>query len=139
MSGLSRRETDIYAALVDALVIADPPLLPVEQTSAVKIFDQTIAAAPRANRIALRLALHALEIGTFCFGFRHRLRKLKRAERITYIARIESSHIWNLFKPVRAFSYFVYYSDHRVMAQLGYDTDPIAARAKQLREREGRW
>jgi hypothetical protein len=81
---VTRREADIFAAVVDAVVDPEPPLPPVAETDAVAAFDRWLAAAPPLNRAALRALLYAMERVT---GEGARLRALPRPARLRALAR----------------------------------------------------
>jgi hypothetical protein len=81
---VTRREADIFAAVVDAVVDPEPPLPAVRDTDAVAAFERWLAAAPPLNRAALRVLLYAIERVT---GEGARLRRLPRPGRLRALAR----------------------------------------------------
>lgn len=136
---ISPREASIFAALVDTVVAPAPPLPPVHGTDAAFALDAGLAAAPRANRLAVRAALHALELAPLAHGERRRLRQLPADARTRTLARLERGPLTGAIKGLRALAQLNYYGDPAVMRQLGYDADAVVARAQALREREVRW
>jgi hypothetical protein len=104
---MTRREAQLFAALVEEVVRPGGELPPVGQTDAVAAFDAFLRAAPRPNRLVLRGALRA----------RARLAPLDDV--------------------LRRLAAHCYFGDARVMATLGYDAEAVVARAAEVRAREG--
>jgi hypothetical protein len=107
---LSRREAATFACLADTLLAPAPPLPPVRDTDAVRAFDEWLARAPRANRVALRAVLLALG----------RWRGLSPDRRLAAMERLERSGGRPLVEALRASAAISYYGDARVSALLGY-------------------
>lgn len=103
---MSRRERDIFACLVDAVCAPAPPLPAVAGTDAVDSFERWVAAAPRANRLALR----ALLLGLGAAGLRRR----PPPRRLALLRRLPRP----LAEPLRAAAALSYYGDARVTALL---------------------
>ena len=97
----------------------EAPFPRVGDTDAVEGFDAWMAAAPAANRAAVRAALLAL--GT-------RLRGRDRAERAEWLRSAPQ-----LMEPLRAVAAAAYYGDEDVMRRLGYDAAERVRRGAQVR------
>lgn len=136
---LRPREASIFAAFCDAVVAPVPPLPAVRDTDAAFAFDTGLAAAPAANRAALRAALLALELAPLALGYSARLRRLDSAQRLTALDRIERGPLGDAVKGLRALAHLSYYGDPAVTRLLGYDPDAVVARATELRYLEHRW
>jgi hypothetical protein len=136
---ISPREASIFAALVDTVVAPAPPLPPVRDTDAAFAMDAGLAAAPAINRLAVRVALLALELAPFACGRRHRLRRLTADDRAHTLDLVERGPLAGAVKGLRALAHLSYYGDPGVARLLGYDADAVVARGQGLREREVRW
>jgi hypothetical protein len=136
---LRPREASIFAAFVDTVVAPSPPLPPVHATDAAFALDANLAAAPAANRLAVRAALLALELAPLALGRGHRLRRLSAEGRTSVLQTLEHGPLAGGVQGLRALAHLSYYGDPGVMRQFGYDADAIVARAGALREREVRW
>jgi hypothetical protein len=75
LHALTPREASIFACVCDTIVAPEPALPAVRDTDAVAAFDRLLAAAPRINRVALRVLLYVAELGPGALG-RRRLRLL---------------------------------------------------------------
>ena len=126
---LTRREAATFAALTDTVVAPEPPLPPVYATDAVASFAALLAASPRPNRLALRAALHAIDLAPLALGHRARLRRLPRPARTAVVDRLDRSPAAPAVKVLRALGHLSYYGDDGVMRTLGYDPEPVLARA----------
>jgi hypothetical protein len=138
---LSPREASIFACLADTVVAPEPALPAVRETDAVAFFDRWMGLAPRANRIALRALLYAIEMGPLLLGFGARMRRLAPAQRAGYLHAIERNRVpqlRQLAKLMQGFGQLSYYGDDRVMLRIGYDADANVARGRELRQRDGR-
>jgi hypothetical protein len=138
---LSPREASIFACLADTVVAPEPVLPPVRETDAVAFFDRWMARSPRANRVALRALLHALEVAPRLLGFGARMRRLPPARRADFLRAIERNRLpqlRQLAKLMQGFGQLAYYGDDRVMRRIGYDPDANLARAREVRQRDGR-
>jgi hypothetical protein len=96
---------------------------------------------PRVNRIALRTLLYALETGPLLLGFGARMRRLDPAQRVDYLRAIEQNRLpqlRQLGKLMQGFGQLAYYGDDQVMLRIGYDAEANVARARAVRERDGR-
>ena len=127
MSVLSPREASIFAALTDAVAMPAPPLPAVRATDAVAGFDGWLAAAPAANRAAIRAAL--LGLGT-------RLRGRDRAGRAAVVRALGESRapgVPQLMEALHAAAAAAYYGDAGVMDGLGYDAGERVRRGAELR------
>jgi hypothetical protein len=116
-------------------------LPPVRDTDAVAFFDRWMARAPRVNRIALRALLYSLETGPRLLGFGARMRRLSPERRAEYLRAIEQNRVpqlRQLAKLMQGFGQLAYYGDDEVMLRIGYDAEANVARARALRERDGR-
>jgi hypothetical protein len=100
---MTARERRVFERVTEVLVAPIPPLPPVGQTDAAVAFERSLAAAPRLNAVALRVAF--LLVGA---GLRY----------------------GPLLKLVRSLAHLHYYGDTRVMRVLGYDPDAVLARAR---------
>ena len=105
---MTRREKALFTRLVEDVVRPGGPLPPVAQTDALSAFDAWLRAAPRINRLVLRVALHA---------------------------RGRPAALGDLLRRVAAYCYF---GDAGVMRRLGYDADAVVHTAAALRLAEGR-
>jgi choline dehydrogenase-like flavoprotein len=127
MKVLSPREASIFAALADAVAMPAPPLPPVRATDAVAGFDAWLAAAPRANRAAVRAAL--LGLGT-------RLRGRDRAGGAAVLSTLAATRapgVPQLMELLRAAAAGAYYGDAGVMGRLGYDAAERVRRGAEIR------
>jgi hypothetical protein len=141
LSVLTPREASIFACLCDTVVAPEPDLPPVRQTGAVAFFDRWLAAAPPANRAALRGVLYAAELAPRGLGLRGRLRRLSVEQRARALSAAESTrspHARRLVKLLEGIAFLSYYGDDGVMGRLGYDADALVRRARELRRREER-
>jgi hypothetical protein len=127
---LSAREASIFACLTDTLLAPAPPLPPVHETDAVASFDAWLLRAPRANRVALRGLLLALEIAPWLLGARMRWRRLSPARRLALLQRLERIGGGRaVLDALRAAAAVSYYGDAHVAALLGY----VPARGRAAR------
>ena len=140
LRAISPREASIFACLCATVVDPAGPLPAVRDTDAARAFDASLAAAPAANRLALRGALLALELAPLALGLGARLRRLPPPARAQALARLERCAAFApLVKALRSVAHLSYYGDPGVLLALGYDADAVVARAVALRERERRW
>lgn len=140
LRALTPREASIFACVCDTVVAPEPLLPAVRETDAVWAFDELLARAPRINRVALRLLLHALEMAPRAFTGA-RLRALGSEQRAKLLARVESSRspqLRQLLTLVKSVACINYYGDRAVSLRLGYDADAVIARARALRAAEAR-
>jgi choline dehydrogenase-like flavoprotein len=121
---LSPREAAVFGAFADAVAMPEDPLPPVADTDAVEGFDAWLAAAPVANRVAIRASLLAL--GT-------RLRGRTRAERVEAIRTLGRTPAAPLMEALRALTAASYYGDDGVMRGLGYDAGERVRRGAEVR------
>ena len=138
---LSPREASIFACLADTVVAPEPVLPPVRETDAVAFFDRMMGRAPRVNRVALRALLYALETGPRLLGFGARMRSLTPEQRAEYLRAIEQNRLpqlRQLGKMMQGLGQLAYYGDDQVMLRIGYDAEANIARARAVRERDGR-
>jgi hypothetical protein len=120
-AALSPREASIFACLTDTLLAPAPPLPPVAETDAVAAFDAWLQRAPRANRIALRGLLLALELAPRVATRAHTAwHALAPGRRLELLQRLERSGGRPLVEALRAAAAVSYYGDARVSALLGY-------------------
>jgi hypothetical protein len=134
---LSAREVAILAALTDAVAAPCPPLPRVEETDALLAFDRWLARAPRGNRAALRVGLHALDLSPLASGRPRRLHSLVRSDRIAALERVERIPVARrVAEALRAAASVSYFGDLRVMRMVGYDPDERVARGRELRRLE---
>jgi hypothetical protein len=141
LQAITPREASIFACLTDTVVAPAPFLPPVSETDAALFFDRWVSRAPRRNRLALRVALHVLELAPALAGAGARLRRLDSAERARRLAAVERSRVSvvrQLAKLVKSMAFVSYYGDDAVMLQLGYDAGANQRRGMELRAREGR-
>ena len=141
LAALSPREASIFACLADTVVTPEPLLPPVRDTDAVAFFDRMMGRAPRVNRVALRTLLYALETGPRLLGFGARMRSLTPEQRAEYLRAIEQNRLpqlRQLGKLLQGFGQLAYYGDDQVMLRIGYDAEANIARARAVRERDGR-
>jgi hypothetical protein len=136
---VTAREAAIFSSLVEAAVAPQPPLPAVAQTDACEAFALYLAASPAVNRVALRAALLAIEIGPLALRFGAPLRRLALDRRVAYLERLERSRLGTAAKALRGLAQLCYYGDAAVMASLGYDAAAVVARGRALRAAEGRW
>ena len=118
---LSRREASIFACVADTLLAPAPPLPPVAQTDTVASFDAWLRRAPRANRLALRALLLALELAPRVATRAHTAwRALPPRERLALLGRLERAGGRPIVEALRAAAAVSYYGDAHVSALLGY-------------------
>ena len=138
---MTTREASIFACFTDTVVSPEPLLPPVSHTDAAAFVNTWLDIAPRVNAGGLRVAILALEVGPLAMGYRHRLRRLQRADRVDFLQKIErhkAPPIRQAVKALKGVAFLCYYGDDAVMKQLGYDADANVARANALRTAEGR-
>ena len=138
---LSPREASIFACLADTVVAPEPVLPPLRDTDAVAFFDRMMGRAPRVKRVALRTLLYALETGPRLLGFGARMRTLTPERRADYLRAVEQNRLpqlRQLGKLMQGLGQLAYYGDDQVMLRSGYDAEANIARARAVRERDGR-
>ncbi len=141
LQALTPREASIFACLTDSVVAPEPVLPPVRETDAVAFFDRWMSRSPRANRVAMRALLYALEVSPPLLGFGARMRRLDRKGRADYLRAIERHRLpqlRQLAKLLQGFGQLAYYGDDRVMLRIGYDAEANRERGRALRAAEGR-
>ena len=141
LTALTRREASIFACMCDTIVSPGPALPAVRETDAVAFFDRWLARSPRANRVALRGLLHAVDVVPRTRGFSKRLRVLPEPERERLLFELEKSRrprVRQLVKVLKTMTFLSYYGDDGVSRRLGYDPDERLREARELRTREGR-
>jgi len=100
---MRRRERALIGRYLEEAVAPAPPLPAVTRTDAVDAFGAQLAAAPRANRLAIRALLLAQAVGLPLGPAR---------------------------EPLRALAHISYYGDLGVMRALGYDPEAVVRRAR---------
>jgi hypothetical protein len=138
---MTARERAIFNCFADTVVAPEPLLPPVAQTDAADFYAEWLALAPRLNAVALRAAVTGLDLAPLALGFRHRLRRLDRGERVEVLRRMEkarSAPARQEIKALKGIAFLCYYGDDGLLKPLGYDADANVARAQALREAEGR-
>jgi hypothetical protein len=138
---MTRRETQIFTCFADIAVSPEPLLPPVESTDAAAFLSQWLDLAPKLNAAGLRAAIVALDLAPLGLGYRHRLRKLARADRADVIQRLEKHKapaVRQAIKALKGIAFLCYYGDDSLMKRLGYDADANVARGRALRAAEGR-
>jgi hypothetical protein len=134
---LSVREAAIVTALADAVAAPCPPLPRVDETDAVRAFDRWLMRAPRGNRAAFRVALHALDLSPLATGRQRRLHSLARGERVALLEALERiPGVRRVAEALRASASVSYFGDARVMRTLGDDPDERVTRGRDLRRLE---
>ncbi len=136
---VTRREANIFACLVDAVVAPGDGLPELRRTDAVEFLGGYLDAAPAANRIGVRAMLHALEVGPLLLGYGARLRRLPLARRVAFLDAVARSPAAIALQAVEALAKLAYYGDLGVMNGLGYDPAAVVARGREVRVAEGRW
>lgn len=137
MRTISASEARTFAAFTDTVVAPQPVLPPVGDTDAVEFFDAWLTLAPRLNAVALRAALHALDLAPLPTQ-RRRFHALSEHQRARYLRRLESSRLRPAVKALKGVAFLCYYGDDALMKRLGYDADANVRRARSLRAAEGR-
>jgi len=138
---LTPREASIFACITDSVVVPEPLLPAVRDTSAVEFFDWWLGRSPRRNAIALRALLYAIELSPLAGPGRTRLRRLHRQARRDHLARLQAlgqPQLGQLTKLVAQLAFLAYYGDDAVMRRVGYDPDERIARGRELRAAEAR-
>jgi len=102
---IARERTNVVR-VIELCVAPLPPLPGVRETDAVQALERSLAAGPKLNAIALRVAFLLVGLG------------LRRGP---------------LAKAVGSLAHLHYYGDARVMRLLGYDPDAVLARAAEAR------
>lgn len=141
LRAITPREASIFACLTEAICAPDSDFPAVAETTAVKFYDDYLACSPRANGLILRTMVLASELGPLALGYRARLRRLDATARTRYVSKLSTSSLAPVhaaFKIVKSIANTAYYSDDRVLKGCGYDADANVARARALREKEGR-
>jgi hypothetical protein len=125
--------------LTDAVTAPRSPLPRVSETDAVAAFERWLACAPRANRAALRVALHLLDLSPLALGRGRHLRSLSRRQRIEALIMLERIPVLRrVTQALCAAASVSYFGDSRVLAVLGYDAAARVARGRELRRVESR-
>jgi hypothetical protein len=140
-TAISGREASIFACFTDTVVAPEPALPPVRETDAVAFFDRWMSRVPRINRIGLRVALWAIELGALATGHRRRLRRLAVPGRAHYLRQLERAsrvEVRHGLKLVKGVAFLSYYGDEAVMRRVGYDAEANVRRGRELRRLEGR-
>ena len=138
---MTRREAEIFTCFADTVVSPEPLLPPVTDTDATAFLGLWLDLAPKLNAAGLRGAIAALDLAPLSLGYRHRLRKLTRADRSDVIQRLEKHKapaVRQAIKALKGIAFLCYYGDDSLMKRLGYDADANVARARTLRAAEGR-
>ena len=138
---MTKREASIFACFTDTVVAPEPLLPPVRDTDAADFLAEWLDLAPKANAVGLRAGLLALELAPRALGYKHRLRKLDRADRLAFVHQVErhkSPPVRQAAKALKGIAFLCYYGDDGVLKRLGYDADANIARARALRTSEGR-
>lgn len=133
------REANVFACFVDTVVAPGDGLPELAGTDAVEFLDGYLAAAPALNRIGVRATLHALEVGPVLLGYGARLRRLPPDRRLAFLGTIERTPAAVALQAVEALAKLAYYGDAGVMRGLGYDSEAVVGRARELRLAERRW
>ena len=136
---MTKREANVFACLVDTVVAPGGSLPPLSRTDAIGYLDGMLDASPRLNRVGIRVALHALELGPLLLGYGARLRRLPADRRLAYLETIARSPAGITFLGLEVLAKLAYYGDDGVMRSLGYDPDAVVARGREVRLEEGRW
>ena len=136
---MTKREADVFACFADTVVAPGGKLPPLARTDAVTYLDALLEASPRANRAGIRFALHALEVGPRLLGFGQRMRQLSPERRLAYLDRLSASPAGFALQGMEVMAKLAYYGDDGVMRTLGYDSDAVVARAREVRLAEARW
>ena len=134
---MTHREQAIFAAFTDTVVAPAPVLPPVDQTDAADFCRQWLDRAPKLNAVALRTALHALDVAPL-IRHRRRFHTLPQQHRADYLKRLERGKLRQATKALKGIAFLCYYGDDGLMKQLGYDPDANVERGRRLRVAEGR-
>ena len=125
---MTRGERRALERLLAATVPDGDGLPPVRETDAVQAFGAWLAAAPPANRAALRTMLRA--VGA-------KLRRMPADEGARWVD-AGRGRLGGTAQFLARIAAHCYYGDEEVMRRLGYDAGANAARGHALRRAEGR-
>jgi hypothetical protein len=118
-----------------------PPFPAVGDTDALQFIDDLAAAAPAQNRVGFRLLLRFVDVAPFLRGERARFTRLPLERRREFLHGLDKSR-WLVprvgARLLKTLSVMSYYGDSQALRASGYDPDWNVARARALREREGR-
>ena len=127
----------IFTAFADTVIAPGGVLPPVGDTDAARFLDTWLDRAPKLNAIALRAALHALDLAPLG-KHRRRFHTLPPQARAEFLTHLERSRLRQAVKALKGVAFLCYYGDDGLMKRLGYDADANLARARALRAAEGR-
>jgi hypothetical protein len=133
------REANVFACLAETVVAPGGGLPPLARTDALSFLGRYLRAAPRLNRAGLRALLLAVEVGPLALGYGARLRRLRPADRVAYLERLDRGRLAPLAQALEMLAKLAYYGDDGVMRSLGYDADAVVERGRRLRREEARW
>lgn len=139
MSGLTRREADIFACLVETICAPVSGRPRASGAHARVAFERVLASAPPLNRAGLRGLLYALEVIPRLQGRGARLRLLAGAERRAAVGALTGGPGGAALEGLTALVKLSYWSEPALMRSLGYDADAVVARGRELRRLEARW
>jgi hypothetical protein len=127
------RARDVFAALIDAVVLPGPPLPPLRPGGAPTYLDRVLAASPRLNAAGLVAGLLFLDAAGLPAGAR--FRRFDAARRRAVLARLERAATRPLVQALRALAAMAYYGEDEAARALGYDADAVLDRARAARTR----
>jgi hypothetical protein len=136
---VSRREANLFACFAETVVDPGEALPPLAETDALRYLERLLDASPRLNRLGVRVALYALEVGPRLLGYGARMRRLPREQRLAYLDALARSPAALALQGIEVMAKLAYYGDDGVMRSLGYDPDAVVARAREVRLAEARW
>ena len=139
MSGLTRREADIFACLVETICAPGDGRPSAGTAHPRTAFERALAAAPPLNRFGLRALLYAAELAPRLHGQGARLRRLGAAERRAALGALAGGPIRAPLEGLTALVKMSYWSEPALMRSLGYDADAVVVRGRELRRLEARW
>jgi hypothetical protein len=138
---LKPREAAIFACLTDAYCRPSQSLPDVDRSDAAAFANELVRMSPRVNRLGFRVILRLVDLAPLLRGYGSRFNKLARRQRDEFLHGLDKSR-WFLLRIasrlLKTVTVMSYYGDPLVLRELGYDPDANLARARALREREGR-
>jgi len=121
------RARDVFAALIDAVVLPGPPLPALAPDGAPAFLDRLLDRSPRPNAAGLVAALLALDALPLVLGRGARFRALDGDARRALLDRFERVPV---MQALRGLAHLAYYGEDAAARALGYDADAVLARAR---------
>jgi hypothetical protein len=122
---LRARARDVFAALIDAVVVPGAPLPALTPDGAPAFLDRLLDRSPRLNAAGITGALLLLDALPLTRGAR--FRTLDADARRALLDRIER---FPVTQALRGLAHLAYYGEDETARALGYDADAVLQRAR---------